>query len=231
MTSIIKKPEEILAILEAQAMGDACFSHIVDFIRPGMTEIEIASEIERKLTELGSEGLAFETICVAGENGDQPHGVPSDRKVREGDLVTMDFGGIVRGYCGDMTRTIGIGAIDEELIAAYELVLRSQTAGLAACRAGVSCREVDRVCRDIIADGGYGDYFVHGTGHGVGREVHEPPTLNTRSEETLEAYMPVTVEPGIYVPGRFGIRIEDLAIITEFGIINGTKSTKELIII
>lgn len=231
MSRMVKKPDEILAIMEAQAIGDACFSHILEYIRPGMSEKQVASEIDRTLMALGADGLAFETICVSGENGDQPHGVPSDRVIRNWDLVTMDFGAMVRGYCGDMTRTIGIGDLSDEMKQAYDLVLRAQIAGLEACRTGVSCREVDSVCRDIITDAGYGEYFVHGTGHGVGREVHEAPTLNAKSEETLKAYMPVTVEPGIYVPGRFGIRIEDLAIITDFGIINATKSRKELIII
>ena len=228
---MIKTPVELMAILEAQAMGDACFSHILEYIKPGMTEKQVAEEIEKTLMGLGSEGLAFDTICVSGEKGDQPHGIPSDKVIQDGDLVTMDFGAVVRGYCGDMTRTIGIGSLSSELKDAYDVVKRSQEAGLAACRAGVPCKEIDRVCRSIIEEAGFGEYFVHGTGHGVGREVHESPTLNAKSDEVLEAYMPVTVEPGIYVPGSFGIRIEDLAIITDFGIINGTKSTKDLIII
>ena len=231
MSSMIKTPVELMAILEAQAMGDACFSHILEYIKPGMTEKQVAEEIEKTLMGLGSEGLAFDTICVSGEKGDQPHGIPSDKVIQDGDLVTMDFGAVVRGYCGDMTRTIGIGSLTSELKDAYDVVKRSQEAGLAACRAGVPCKEIDRVCRSIIEEAGFGEYFVHGTGHGVGREVHESPTLNAKSDEVLEAYMPVTVEPGIYVPGSFGIRIEDLAIITDFGIINGTKSTKDLIIL
>ena len=230
-TRMVKTEAELLAILEAEAMGDACFDHILGYIRPGMTELQVADEIERTLKALGSEGLAFPTICVSGENTNRPHGEPSEKVIEEGDLVTMDFGGIVRGYCGDMTRTIGIGHLGEEQRKVYDTVLRAQRAGLAACRAGVSCFDVDKVCRDIITEAGYGEYYIHGTGHGVGREVHEAPTLNAKSKEVLEAYMPVTVEPGIYIPGKFGARIEDLAIITDFGIINGTKSEKELIII
>jgi len=231
MSRIIKKPDELLAIMEAQAIGDACFTHILDYIRPGMSEKQVAEEINRTLLALGAEKIAFETICVSGENGDQPHGVPSDRIIRNWDLVTMDFGAVVRGYCGDMTRTIGIGDLSDEMRQAYKLVLDAQEAGLAACKAGIRCADVDRVCRDMIAEAGFGEYFVHGTGHGVGREVHEAPTLNAKSDEILKAYMPVTVEPGIYVPGRYGIRIEDLAIITDFGIINATKSRKDLIIV
>ena len=228
---MIKKPDELLAIMEAQAMGDACFTHMLEYIRPGMSEIQIAEEIERTLMALGAEAIAFDTICVSGENGDQPHGVPSERLIRNWDLLTMDFGAVVRGFCGDMTRTIAIGDLSEEKRQAYDIVLKAQEAGLAACRAGVPCVEVDKACRDIITEAGFGEYFVHGTGHGVGREVHEDPTLNAKSDEILKAYMPVTVEPGIYVPGSYGIRIEDLAIITEFGIINATKSRKDLIII
>ena len=231
MSRVVKKPDEILAIMEAQAIGDACFEHILDYIRPGMTEIQVADEIEKTIMALGAEGLAFPTICVSGEKGDQPHGVPSDRVIRNWDLVTMDFGAKVRGYCGDMTRTIGIGDLSDEMKQAYKLVLDAQMAGLAACKAGVRCADVDKVCRGMIEDAGMGEYFVHGTGHGVGREVHEAPTLNAKSDEVLKAYMPVTVEPGIYVPGRYGIRIEDLAIITDFGIINATKSRKDLIIV
>lgn len=228
---MVKTPEELLKILKAAAMGDQCFSHILEFIRPGMTELEVADEIEGQLRKLGAEGLAFPTICVSGVNTTQPHGEPSPKALQPGDFVTMDFGAVVDGYCGDMTRTIAIGHVDEKQRQVYDVVLKSQMAGLAACRAGVRCREVDAVSRGIIEEAGYGEFYIHGTGHGVGREVHEAPTLNARSEETLAEYMPVTVEPGIYIPDQFGVRIEDLAIITEFGIINAVKSPKELIII
>ena len=231
MSNMIKTPDEILRIMKAAAMGDMCFSYILEFIRPGMTEIEVADEIERFLFGLGAEGLSFPTICVSGINTTQPHGEPSDKVIEEGDFVTMDFGAVVEGYCGDMTRTIGIGGLSEKQKEVYDIVLRAQLAGLTACKAGVRCSHVDRVCRSIIEEAGYGEYFVHGTGHGVGTEVHEAPVLNAGSEETLDTFMPVTVEPGIYIPDEFGVRIEDLAIITEFGIINAVKSQKSLIII
>lgn len=228
---MVKTPDELLKIMKAEAMGDMCFSHILEYIRPGMTELEVADEIERTLRSYGAEGLSFPTICVSGVNTTQPHGEPTDKVIENGDFVTMDFGAIVDGYCGDMTRTIGIGQLSEEQRHVYDVVLRSQLAGLAACKAGVRCRDVDAVSRNIITDAGYGDYYIHGTGHGVGREVHEAPVLNAKSDDVLEEFMPVTVEPGIYIPDKFGVRIEDLAIITEFGIINIVQSPKNLIII
>jgi Xaa-Pro aminopeptidase len=226
-----RKPDELLKIMKASAMGDTCFSHLMGFIREGMTELEVADEIEATLRKLGSGDLAFPTICVSGVNSTQPHGVPSDKRIEAGDFLTLDFGAIVDGYCGDMTRTVAIGHATDEQRAVYELVLKAQKAALAACKAGVRCFDVDKTARDIIAEAGYGEYFVHGTGHAVGTEVHEEPYLNTRSEAVLEINMPVTVEPGIYIPEKFGVRIEDLAIITEFGIINTVKSPKNLIIL
>ena len=231
MSNMVKTPDEILKIMKAAAMGEICFSHIIEYIRPGMTELQVSDEIEKTLMRLGAEGLSFPTICVSGINTTLPHGEPTDKIIEDGDFVTMDFGAIVEGYCGDMTRTIAISHVSEKQKEVYDVVLRSQLAGLAACKAGVRCRDVDAVSRNIIRDAGYGDYYIHGTGHGVGTEVHEPPTLNAKSDETLEEFMPVTVEPGIYIPNEFGVRIEDLAIITEFGIINTVKSEKELIII
>lgn len=230
-TNVIKTPEELLKIMKAEAMGDVCFSHILDYMKVGMTELEVAEEIERVLLALGAEGLSFPTICVSGSRTEFPHGEPTDKVIEEGDLVTIDMGAVVEGYCGDMTRTVAMGYLTDEQQEVYDIVLRSQKAGLEAVKAGVKCFDVDKVCRDIIADAGYGEYYIHGTGHGVGTEVHEAPTLNTKSGEVLAEYMPVTVEPGIYLPGKFGIRIEDLAIVTDFGIINTTKSEKELIIL
>ena len=231
MSNMIKTPDEILRIMKAAAMGDICFSHILEYIRPGMTELQVSDEIERTLMSLGAEGLSFPTICVSGVNTTQPHGEPTDKVIEDGDFVTMDFGAVVEGYCGDMTRTIAVGHVSEKQREVYDVVLRSQLAGLDACRAGVRCRDIDAVSRNIIEHAGYGEFYIHGTGHGVGTEVHEAPTLNSRSDEILAEFMPVTVEPGIYIPNEFGVRIEDLAIITEFGIINTVKSEKELIII
>ncbi len=227
----VKTPEELLAILKASAMGDLCFRHLLGYIRVGMTEVQVADEIYRVLMSLGAQGLAFDTICVTGSHSCEPHGVPSERKICEGDFVTLDFGAVVDGYCGDMTRTVVMGRASEEQRQIYQLVLNAQLAALATVRAGVPCARVDQAARQMIEEAGYGEYFIHGTGHGVGREVHEAPTLNRKSEEMLEAGMPVTVEPGIYLPDRFGVRIEDLAIVTEFGIINTVHSPKDLIVL
>ncbi len=231
LANLIKTPDELLLIMKAEAMGDVCFEHMLDYIKPGMTEIQVADEIERVLTALGGEGLAFPTIAVSGVNSNQPHGVPSDKKICEGEFLTMDFGAVYKGYCADMTRTVAIGYATDEMKKVYDIVLRSQIAGLNAVKAGVKCFDVDKVCRDIITEAGYGDYYIHGTGHGVGTEVHEPPTLNSRSDEFLQENQAVTIEPGIYLPDKFGVRIEDLAIVTSFGIINCTRSTKELIVL
>ena len=230
-SKMIKNADELLKIMKAEAMGDICFSHILDFMKVGMTELEVADEIERVFLSMGAEGLSFPTICVSGSRTEFPHGEPTDKVIQEGDLVTIDMGAVVEGYCGDMTRTVAMGYISDEQEKVYEIVLRSQKAGLAAIKTGVKCFDTDKVCRDIIEDAGYGQYYIHGTGHGVGTEVHEAPTLNTKSDEVLAQYMPVTVEPGIYIPGKFGVRIEDLAIVTDFGIINTTQSEKELIIL
>lgn len=226
-----RKADELLRIMKASAMGDTCFEHILGFIREGMTELEIADEIEKTLVKLGSGKLAFPTICVSGVNTTKPHGEPSEKRIEAGDFLTLDFGATVDGYCGDMTRTIAVGHVSDKQREVYSLVLNAQEAALLSCRAGMRCFDVDKVARDMIAEAGYGEYFVHGTGHAVGTEVHEEPYLNTRSEAVLEVDMPVTIEPGIYIPEEFGVRIEDLAIIKEFGIINTVKSPKKLIIL
>lgn len=227
----VKTAEELLKIMKASAMGDACFEHIVGFMRIGMSEKAVADEIEATFKKLGGGELSFPTICVSGTRSDQPHGEPSDKLIEDGDFITMDFGTTVDGYCGDMTRTVAAGHVTDEMRQVYDLVLEAQLAGLEAIRAGVKCFDVDKKVRDIITEAGYGEYYIHGTGHGVGTEVHEKPYLNTRTDEILATDMAVTCEPGIYLPGRFGVRIEDLAIVTDFGIINTVKSTKELIII
>lgn len=230
-SNMVKTPEQLMKIMKAEAMGDICFSHILDFMKVGMTELQVADEIQRVLLALGAEALSFPTICVSGSRTEFPHGEPTDKIIQEGDFVTIDMGAVVEGYCGDMTRTVAMGYVTEEQQEVYDIVLSSQKAGLEAVKTGVRCFDVDKICRDIIEDAGYGKYYIHGTGHGVGTQVHEPPTLNTRSDEVLEEFMPVTVEPGIYIPEKFGVRIEDLAIVTDFGIINTTQSEKELIIL
>ena len=228
---MIKTAEELLNISKAATIGDITYEHILGFIREGMTEIQVSDEIEKTLRKLGATDLAFPTIVVSGSRTWEMHGEPTDKVIEKGDLVTMDFGGIYRGQCGDMTRTVGIGKLNEEQIKIYNIVKESQEKALKACMAGVMSQEIDTIARNVIKEAGYGEFFVHGTGHGVGVEVHEEPYLNTRTNTRLEENMAVTVEPGIYLPDRMGVRIEDLAIITDFGIINLVNSPKNLILL
>ena len=229
--NIIKNQQEIESISKAAALGDRCFSYILGYIEPGMTERQVADEIERFLYANGAEGLAFDTISVSGERSCLPHGEPTDKIIEKGEFLTLDFGAVINGYCGDMTRTIAIGSVTPEMKKVYDTVLEAQLAAIDMIKAGVRCFDADKTARDIITSAGYGEAFPHGLGHGVGTEVHEAPTLNAKSEETLETNMVITIEPGIYLPEKFGVRIEDLAIVTDFGIINKVESKKELIII
>jgi len=227
----VKTPEELLYISKAAAIGDVCMDHVFGMIRPGIRENELAEEIDSFLMMHTGEGLAFPTICVSGKNSADPHGVPTDKKIEKGDFLVMDFGMIVEGFCADMTRTFAIGEVDDEQRKIYNTVLKAQIAGLRAVKSGVRCSDIDKICRDVIEDAGYGEYYIHGTGHGVGREAHEPPTINQRSDEILNEYEAITIEPGIYIPDKYGVRIEDLAIVTDFGIINLVHTPKELTVI
>lgn len=225
----VKDDEEVAAIQKAVDVADAAFEHIIDFLRPGVTEREVALELEFFMRRKGAESLAFPSIVASGPNGALPHAVPSDRRIERGDLVTLDFGCVVDGYCSDITRTVAIGDPDEKSRDLYALVLRAQLAAMEAIQPGVEAREVDRVARDIISEAGYGDYFGHGLGHGLGMNVHEEfPRLSPRGEVVLQPGMVSSVEPGIYIPGWGGIRIEDLVVVTETGCRILTQSSKEL---
>jgi Xaa-Pro aminopeptidase len=226
---MVKGPKALLAIAKAEALGDACFRYILTRIAPGVSEKALAAEIEKFLADNGSEGLAFPTICVSGVSTNMPHGEPSDKLIEKGDFVVMDFGARIDGYCGDMTRTVAVGRTSSIQRNIYGIVLRAQEAAIGALREGARCDFVDRAARGTIEEAGYGEYYVHGTGHGVGRKVHENPRINAKSTSILLENMPVTVEPGIYIPEKFGVRIEDLLIVTKFGSVNLTKSEKRLI--
>jgi Xaa-Pro aminopeptidase len=228
---VIKEPDEIKAIKRAQAIAEKGFHYMLDNLRPGMTEKEAALKLELFLREAGADRLAFETILVSGMRTSLPHGSPTDKIMEKGDFVTIDFGCVVDGYCSDMTRTVALGHVSDKQRDIYSIVLEAQVSGCSSLKAGLSCHDADRACRSTIEDAGYGAFFGHGTGHGIGLEIHEAPTLNSRSKEVLKEDMVVTIEPGIYLPKEFGVRIEDLAIITPSGIINMTKVDKELIII
>lgn len=227
----IKDKSEIELIKSAQAITDKAFSHILNFIKEGKTEREIALELEFFMRREGSEGVAFDTIAVSGKNSSLPHGVPTDKAVEKGDFITLDFGAKVDGYCSDMTRTVAVGQTTDEQQEVYRTVLAAQLKGLETIKAGLKGVEVDAAARKIIADKGYGEYFGHALGHSLGLEVHEAPACSPSCDEVLEVGTLMTVEPGIYIPQKFGVRIEDLVLITENGIENLTYSPKELIIL
>lgn len=226
-----KDEEEFSRMVKAQEITDAAFAEICKFIKEGMTESEIAARLVYEMLRRGAQRVSFDPIVASGPNGSRPHAVPGSRKVRKGEFITMDFGCVYEGYCSDMTRTVALGEIDEEKKTVYNTVLQAQLAGIAASRAGVSGKEIDGAARKVIADAGYGDYFGHGYGHSVGIEIHESPNANSRNDQPMPVGAMVSAEPGIYLPGRFGVRIEDVVRIEENGVTDITHSPKELIIL
>ncbi len=228
----IKCDYEIERLAKAETIGDKAFEHMMTFICEGMTEKEVALELEYTMKSLGASGLSFDTIVASGKNSSLPHAVPTDKVIAAGDFVTMDFGCIYEGYCSDMTRTVIMGEEPKgKKLDVYNTVLFAQTEALKAIRPGVKCSDVDAVARNIIADAGYGDFFGHGLGHGVGLYIHEEPRFSPKCDYILEPGVCITVEPGIYLPGQFGVRIEDMVIVTETGYKNLAASTKALIIL
>jgi Xaa-Pro aminopeptidase len=226
----IKEPAEIEKIRAATAAADAAFVELLEQGLAGRSERELVTALERAMLERGASRPSFESIVAAGPHGARPHASPRDVKVERGELVVIDWGAEVDGYCSDCTRTVAVGEPGEQARAVYGLVLEAQRAGVDAVRAGVGGREVDAVARRVIEAGGHGDEFGHGLGHGVGIEVHEAPRLSTRSEDELEAGNVVTVEPGVYLPGRLGVRIEDLVVVGEDGCEILTTLDKELLV-
>lgn len=227
----IKDADEIAFHQKAQQITDQTFLHIVNFIKPGMSETDIAHEIGYTMTKLGSEEKGFNYITASGPNSSKPHGFPTDRLVREGDLITMDFGALYGGRLADMTRTVALGHVSEEQKKVYDIVKQAQRCAMDMVRPGVRCCDVDKAARDYIADCGYGKDFLHGLGHSVGIEVHESPRFNPQCADVLQKGMVMTIEPGIYLEGRFGVRIEDMIEITEDGYRNFTTSPHDLIVL
>ncbi len=225
----IKTPEEIELLREAEHIGDMAFDDILGILKPGMTELEVAAELEYSMKKHGAEGFSFDTIAASGVNSSMPHAIPSEKKLEMGEFLTMDFGCVYKGYCSDMTRTVCIGKADDDMKKIYNIVLSAQLRVLDELRPGMQCKDVDKIARDYIAAQGYADYFGHGLGHGVGLYIHESPAFNTRDTSTVKPGMIETDEPGIYLPGRFGVRIEDMILITEDGCESLAKSPKELI--
>ena len=227
----VKEQWELERMRKAQAITDKAFSEVVGRIKAGMTEKQLQAELIYCLYKNGAEGLAFDPIVVSGPNTSLPHGVATDRVIREGDFITMDFGMILNGYCSDMTRTVAVGYATEEMKQVYETVLNAQLAGIATTKAGVTGQQIDGAARKVISDAGYGDYFGHGYGHSIGMECHEMPSCNPSGTTPMETGMVASAEPGIYLPGKFGVRIEDLVIFTADGCENITKSPKNLMIL
>lgn len=227
----VKSREELAYIQAAQELTDDTFSYILPHIEAGRTEIEVMLDMEFYMRRRGSEGVSFDFIVVSGKNSSLPHGVPTDKKLEKGDFVTMDFGAVINGYHADMTRTVAIGSVSDEQKRVYTTVLEAQNEAFAQICPGAVCRDVDAAARTLIDKAGYEGCFGHGLGHSVGVEIHESPCFNTRCETVLCPGMLLTVEPGIYLEDRFGVRIEDMVYITENGFENLTQSTKELIIV
>ncbi len=225
----IKTKEEIDCLRQAERIGDIAFEEVLHHIRPGVTEIEIAAKLEYIMKLNGAEKLSFETIVAAGANSAKPHAEPGEYVIEKGDFVTMDFGCVYKGYCSDMTRTVVVGKADKKQKEIYSTVLKAQLAVLSMLRPGLKGKEYDKVARDIIYGAGYEGGFGHGLGHSVGLEIHEDPRFSQLEEDTIEAGMIMTVEPGIYIPDFGGVRIEDMVVITEDGYENFAHSAKELI--
>ena len=227
----VKEEWELELMRKAQDITDKAFAEVVTRIKPGMTELELQAELIYCMYKNGGTGLAFDPIVVSGPNTSLPHGVACERVIQEGDFVTMDFGASYMGYCSDMTRTVAVGYATEEMKKVYNTVLEAQLAGLAVSKAGVPGQDIDGAARKVIADAGYGEYFGHGYGHSLGLEIHESPSPNARNEEPMPVGAVASAEPGIYLPGKFGVRIEDTCIYLADGIEILTKSPKELMIV
>ena len=227
----VKEAWELELMKKAQAITDKAFAEVLTKIKAGMTEKELQAELIYCLYKNGGENLSFDPIVVSGPNTSLPHGVAGDRVLQEGDFITLDFGVLYGGYCSDMTRTVALGYATEEMRKVYDTVLAAQAAGIAATKAGVLGRDVDAAARKVIEDAGYGKYFGHGYGHSLGLEVHESPSPNPKGDTVMQANMIASAEPGIYLPGKFGVRIEDVVVFTADGCEILTASPKDLIII
>lgn len=225
---IIKTPEELEVLKQAAKIADDAFTHICGFIKAGMTELEVANELEFFMRKQGATSSSFDTIVASGIRGALPHGVATDKKIETGELVTLDYGALYNGYISDITRTVAVGEPSEKMREIYEITLTAQKLAVEGIKPGMTGIQADAIARDYIASKGYGDAFGHSTGHGIGLEVHEAPGLSFRSETVLEPNMTVTAEPGIYLPGIGGVRIEDDLVITENGCERLTHCTKEL---
>ncbi|MGD7045564.1 M24 family metallopeptidase [Jeotgalibacillus proteolyticus] len=228
---LIKTDSEIKILKEAADIADAAFKHILDFIQPGKTELEVSNELEFFMRNAGAQSSSFDIIVASGERSALPHGVASNKIIQSGELITMDFGALHKGYVSDITRTVAVGEPSDQLKEIYQVTLDAQLLAMEKIRPGLTGKQADAIARDYISSKGYGEYFGHSLGHGIGLEVHEGPGLSSRSDIELLENMVVTVEPGIYIAGLGGVRIEDDTVITKNGNETLTHSTKDLIIL
>ena len=228
---MMKEDTEVEKIVAAQRIAEQALEEVLNDIKIGVTEKEIAARLQYLMLHYGAENMSFDPIVVSGPNGSLPHGVPSEKPIQAGEFVTMDFGCKFGGYCSDMTRTVAVGHVTEEMETVYNTVLKAQLAGIAAAKADVTGAAVDGAARQVIADAGYGPYFGHSFGHSVGVEIHENPNATPSNSKPLPAGAVISAEPGIYLPGKLGVRIEDVIVITEQGCQDITLAPKELLIL
>ncbi len=228
---IIKDKTEFDKILKAQQIAEKAYNEVLNYIKPETSEKEISARLEYLMKMYGAEDKSFDLITITGKKTSLPHGVPTDEKIKSGDFFTLDFGAVYDGYHSDTTRTVAMGYATDEMNEIYNIVLKAQLSALDKIKAGVLCSEVDKTARDIITEHGFGEYFGHSTGHGVGLQIHEAPTVSVRSDTVLDIGMVITDEPGIYLPDKFGVRIEDMVYVTDEGYTNFVSLPKELIIL
>lgn len=226
-----KSEDELSFMRAAQSIAEKALDDVLGIIRPGISERDIAAEITYRLLRHGGEGNSFDPIAVCGKNTSMPHGVPGDSIVRAGDFVTMDFGCVKGGYCSDMTRTVAVASASDEMKNVYDVVLKAQFAGINAARAFVTGAQIDKAARSVIEDAGFGKYFGHSFGHSLGLDIHENPSASPAASQPMPVGAVISAEPGIYIPDKFGVRIEDVLILREGGCENITKAKKELMII
>lgn len=224
-----KDTGELERMEQAQRISEQALAQILTELRPGVTEKEVAARLQYLMLHFGAEKMSFDPIVASGPNGSMPHAVPTDRALRSGEFVTMDFGCVYRGYCSDMTRTVCVGRPTEEMELVYDTVLRAQLAGIAAARPGATGAEIDGAARKVIGQAGYGEYFGHAFGHGVGAEIHESPNATPGNDKPLPVGSVISAEPGIYLPGRFGVRIEDVIVLEGDGCRDITRADKALL--
>lgn len=226
-----KEDSELETMRKAQRIADKAFAEVLPRIHVGMTELEVQAELIYCMYKNGAQGLSFDPIVVSGPNTSMPHGVAGSRKLQRGDFLTMDFGVLYNGYCSDSTRTVAIGYATEEMRRVYDTVLQAQQAGIAVTRAGIPGCQIDAAAREVIRQAGYGEYFTHSYGHSLGLEIHEAPNATPANTEPMPERAVVSAEPGIYIPGKFGVRIEDVTILTRDGCEDITNMPKNLMIL